>query len=100
MDSRIVHINPAANIVERLHFNEDGSITHQVTKDETEIVEQNKAIHNMTSSLDRYGDGRVVLRGVPPQLIDEWKQKGWFTKEQFFRCLADERAQKYKVFGK
>lgn len=100
MDSRIVHVNQAAGIIEKLHFSDDGSITHQITKDETQLVNENKTIHNMTSSLDRWDDGKVVLRGVPFQLLDEWKRKGWFTKEQFHRCLADERSAKYKVFGK
>jgi hypothetical protein len=100
MDSRIVHVNPAANIVEKLHFHDDGSITHQVTQDETALVEENKAIRNQTSSLDRWGEGRVVLRGVPFPLLEEWRKRGWLEKDQFWRALADERSVKYKVFGK
>ncbi len=100
MDTRIVHTNPEARIVQKLHIHDDGAMTLQTTKDETAIVEENKSIHNMYSSLDRWDDGKVVLRGVPFELLDEWKKKGWFTKEKFYLCLTDERAAKYKVFGK
>lgn len=100
MESRVVYANPLAGIVKKLHFHDDGAMTLQESKDETRIVEENKGIHNLWTSLDRYGDGKVVLRGVPPQLIAEWKSKGWWSKENFWRCLADERAAKYKVFGK
>ena len=100
MDSKIIHVNPNSKLVQKLHQHDDGSMTLQTIHDETKVVEQNKSIHNMWSSLDRWGDGKVVLKNVPLDLIDEWKKKGWFTKEYFHKCLADPRATKYKVFGK
>lgn len=100
MEKRILTHNPAAGITRIAHLHDDESLTIQTVKDESRIWDDNKGIHNQWTSLDRYGDGKVVLRGVPFELLNEWKAKGWFTKEQFYRCLADERAQPYKVFGK
>ena len=100
MEKRLLSHNASAGITRIAHLHDDEGLTIQTIRDETKIVDDNKALHNMTSSLDRWDDGKVVLRGVPFELLNDWKAKGWFTKEQFFRCLSDERAQPYKVFGK
>lgn len=100
MDSRVVYKSSDDKVVEKLHFHEDGAITHQRLVDRTAVVEQNKSIHNQWSTLDRWGDGKIVLKEVDINIINEWKKKGWFTKEQFWRCLQDPRVQDSKVFGK
>ena len=95
-DKRILTANKDSQTIG--HFHDDGSLTIEKKTDYTKKFEDNKAIRNMVTSLDRWGDGKMVLSGCPPELIQEWKQKGWFTKESFYKCLADPRAQPYKVF--
>lgn len=100
MKQRILTHNPVAGITRIAHLHDDEQLTIQTIKDESKIWDDNKSLHNMTSSLDRYGDGRVVLRGVPFDLIEDWKARGWFCKEKFHLCASDERAAPYKVFGR
>lgn len=81
------------------HKHADDSVTIQTLRDETKTVEENKALHNMTSKLDRYGDGRMVLCGVPHELTMKWRKRGWFEKGKEHLILNDPEARKYKVFG-
>ena len=97
--SDLVYANQSAKTVRKLHQHEDGSVTLQTIRDERKKFDDNKALHNMTSSLDRWGDGKVCLRGVPPELIQKWKDQGLFTKENFWKVLISDEAKPYKVFG-
>ena len=96
---RLISANPALKRQTWYHEDTEGNVTIQELQDNTQLFEDNKAILNETSSLDRYGDGRLVLRGVPHRLTEKWKKLGWFEKGQEWRILNDPEAQPYKVFG-
>lgn len=97
MDSRTVYANPLSGTVQKIHFHDDGAMTLQTTRDMTQVVDENKSLSNMTSSLDRWGDGKIVMRGVPHELTRKWKERGWFEKDQQWRILTDPEAQPYMV---
>lgn len=97
---QLLNYNALAKVAHYWHDTGDGGAVIERVADETQVIEDNKALRNMTSSLDRWGDGQIVLRGVPMPLVDDWRSRGWLEKDQFWRCLKDERAEPYKVFGK
>lgn len=98
MSKDLIHYHAPTKTATYLGQDEAGNTIVHKEQDTTQIWDDNKSLRNMVTSLDRYGDGATVLRAVPFWLLEDWKAKGWFTKEYFHKCMADERAQPYKVF--
>lgn len=98
MSKELIHYHSPTKTKTFVGKDEAGNMVVEKVQDTTQIWDDNKQLKNMTSSLDRWDDGKTVLRAVPFWLLEEWKKKGWFTKEMFHKCLADERATPYKVF--
>lgn len=96
---KVVNYNADTKTQTIFNQHDDGAVTIQKVKDNTELFDDNKSLHNMTSSLDRWGDGKVCLRGVPFELIEKWKQQGLWTKDNFWKVLLSDEAKPYKVFG-
>lgn len=97
-DKRLLKWNPTLNSAVYMH-EDDENIVIETVRDETNLYDENNKLRNEVTSLDRWGDGRVALRGVPPALIEKWKREGNFTKERFYKVMLSEEAQPYKVFG-
>lgn len=97
---KILNHNAPTKTTTVYHEDTEGNIAIQTVRDNTQLFDDNKSLHNMTSSLDRWGDGKVCLRGVPFQLIEKWKAQGLWNKEHFWKVLLSEEAAPYKVFGK
>lgn len=95
---KILNFNAPTKTATFFHQDNEGNVAIQTFRDNTKLFDDNKSLKNMVSSLDRWDDGRVCLRGVPLELIDKWKQQGLFTKENFYKVLASDEALPYKVF--
>ena len=98
MSKELIHYHAPTKTKTFLGRDDSGCAIVHKEQDATQIFDDNKALRNEVTSLDRWDDGKTVLRAVPFWLIEDWKSKGWFTKDYFHKCMADERAQPYKVF--
>lgn len=98
MSKELIHYHAPTKTKTFIGEDEAGRTIVHKEQDTTQIWDDNKALRNEVTSLDRWDDGKTVLRAVPFWLLEDWKKKGWFTKEMFHKCMADERAQNYKVF--
>jgi hypothetical protein len=89
MDALLDHI-PETLTTETFHFDEmEDKVVLSTEQDVTQIIEENKALQNLVTSIDRWGDMRRVAQ-VPLSLYLDLYKKG-ITRDAktFSRWLND-----------
>lgn len=81
----ILDISPETLTTEAFHFDEaDDKVVIATEQDVTAIIEENKALHNLVTSIDRWGDMRRVAQ-IPIGLFFDLQKQGVTRDEKAFK---------------
>ena len=95
MDSDIISSNPVAKVTETHHYDDTTGISYLDTvQDVTEIVEANKALHNLVDERTPWGGGRRVA-SIPVTVWEELRKRGITNDPKKFRMWLNDPDNRY-----
>lgn len=95
MAKRLFDHDPTTGISEWFDYDElSNTFSLTTTQDVSKLVEENKQAYQNVTSLDRWGDGRVVAR-IPLSIYTQWIQDGRDKDDAFLRRWLNDPENKH-----
>jgi len=95
---KLFDVDPVLGLTRYFHYNEEtDEACLQTTQDVQPVIESATRMRNSLTSLDRWGDGRVVAQ-VPLSIYFSWMREGKDKDDAFLRrWLNDPDNKKFRV---
>lgn len=98
MSRRLFSRDPTFGVTKWWHYDADTDVaTIETVQDVEPLLDRNASLQNNVTSLDRWGDGKIVA-SIPMSIYAEFLASGKINDQAFMRrWLNDRDNRKYRV---